>query len=82
MTVVRPRPENRSASPSVHRVVRMPEHYNREPAGKLGEAPFMARAVVLMAIPTSCPKCWNPCLQDRGMEAVCPNCGWAQLVRR
>ena len=80
MTLPRQRPDHRSASFRVHRVARMPEHYNREPAGKIGDAPFMARAVVLTAIPTSCPKCWNPCLQDRGLEVACLPCGWEQVV--
>ncbi len=80
MTAPRQRPEHLSASLRVHRVVTMPEHYNRDPAGKLGQSPFGPRAVVLSAIPTSCPKCWNPCLQDRGLEVSCMSCGWEQIV--
>ncbi len=81
MTVSRYRPEHRSVSFRVHRVVTMPEHYNRDTAGKIGATPFTVRAVVLSSIPTSCPKCWNPCLQDRGLEVACITCGWEQVVR-
>ncbi len=81
MTVARRRPEHRSASPWVHRAAQMPAHYNRDAAGKIGNVPFGSRAVVLTEIPTSCPKCWNPCLQDRGLEVACVNCGWEQVVR-
>ena len=77
----RDRAEHRSASPWVHRALRMPAHYNAEPLGRIGHDPFTGRAVVLAHIPAECPRCWNPCLEDRGLEAGCPLCGWEQVVR-
>lgn len=60
---------------------RMPAHYKRDPLGDLGRDP-LAQAVVLSRSPNGCPRCWNPCLRDRGVEMNCPNCGWEQVVWR
>ena len=77
----RQRPEHTTASPWVHRVVHMPAHYSRAPADRIGHDPFVAYAVVLSLVPISCPRCHNPCLQDRGLEMSCLPCGWEQIVR-
>lgn len=67
--------------PHIHRVPRMPAHYNRAPLDRLQADP-LALAVVLPETPAACPKCRNQVLRHSGLEVSCLACGWAQLVRR
>ena len=58
---------------------RMPDRYKRAPADRIGHD-ALAGAVILPEPPISCPKCHNRCLEDRGLEMGCLECGWEQIV--